>query len=443
MPLLQLPSFKEIAPMQENETDMLFKVEVVDPPFFCPHCGTGPFLEQKAPFYKHGKKEQLIMDMPIRMKRVGISVQRYRYKCRDCDATFWEWMDDVDEKRKMTKRLVNFIQQQSMHRTFLDVAELTGVTEGTVRNVFHDYVEDKEREHVFITPKWLGIDEIYVIKKPRLILTNIGERTVYDIVDNRKQENVIKRLEAISDRSDIECVTMDMWAPYRRSVRQCMPNAEVVIDKFHVVRMGNQALENVRKKVRLNASSAERKALMHDRKILLKRNHDLDERGLFLMEIWLDKFPDLRTAYDLKERFYRIWDCPSKIEAIETYRLWVEDVKQAPELVRNAFSDIPSAFSNWGNEIFNYFDLGLTNAYTESLNSIIRKIDQSGRGYSFEVLRAKLLFNEKLHKTRTKRFNKSVFNKAMYSSQNTVEVEELLNYGLDFSTLLAYLEEGE
>ncbi|ATN94326.1 ISL3 family transposase [Lysinibacillus phage vB_LspM-01] len=447
MSLLQLPSFKEIAPMQENETDMLFKVEVVDPPFFCPHCGTMPdLLAKTTPFYKHGKKEQLIMDMPIRMKRVGILVHRYRYKCRDCNTTFWEWLLDADEKRKMTNRLMNFIQQQSMQRTFLDVAELTGVTEGTVRNVFRDYVEKKEQEHEFITPKWLGIDEIYVIKKPRLILTNIEERTVYDLVDNRKQENVIKRLEAIPDRQNIECVTMDMWYPYRRSVHKCMPNAEVIVDKFHVVRMGNNALENVRKKVRLNASSAERKALMHDRKILLKRNHDLDERGLFLMEVWLDKFPDLRTAYDLKERFYGIWDCPTKSEAIDTYREWLEDLQQAPMLVQNAFSDIPTAFENWGNEILNYFDLGLTNAYTESLNSIIRKIDQSGRGYSFDVLRAKLLFNEKLHKTRTKRFNREVFHHMYYHDFNrerTVEVEEILNYGVDFSTLLAYLEQED
>ncbi|MFG6669386.1 ISL3 family transposase [Bacillus subtilis] len=436
MSLLQLPSFKEIAPMQENETDMLFKVELAEPPFFCPHCGSLPNM------YKHGKKEQLIMDMPIRMKRVGIAVQRIRYKCRECNATHWETMYDVDEKRKMTSRLVDYIEQQSMKRTFLDVAEMVGVTEGTVRNIFRDYVTRKEDEHEFVTPKWLGIDEIYVIKKPRLILTNIGERTVYDMVDNRKQENVIKRLEAIPDRQNIECVTMDMWYPYRRSVHQCMPNAEVVVDKFHVVRMGNIALENVRKKVRHNASSAERKALMHDRKILLKRNRDIDTHGQILLGVWLGRFPELQIAYDLKERFYGIWDCADKGEAIETYRLWLEDLKNAPELVKSAFSEIPKAFTNWGNEIFNYFDLGLTNAYTESLNSIIRKIDQSGRGYSFEVLRAKLLFNESLHKKRKVRFNWNAFNKTFMP---TVEqfIEKEFNYGVDFSTLLDYLEQED
>lgn len=439
MSLLQLSSFVEIEPLQENDTDMLFKVELSSPPLRCNNCGFNNL-------YKHGFRKQLIMDMPIRMKRVGIEIHRRRYKCRDCNTTFWERMREVDESRSMTKRLADFIEQQSLQRTFLDVAEMAGVSEGTVRHVFKAYVKRKETEHKFVTPKWLGIDEIYVIKKPRLILTNVSERTVYDLIDNRKQENVIKRLESIPDRQNIECVTMDMWAPYRRSVRKCMPNAEVVIDKFHVVRMANIALENVRKKVRKNVSSAERKALMHDRKILLMRNKEVSFEGQVLLEVWLAKFPDLRTAYNLKESFYGIWDCSDKGEAIEVYRQWQEQLKTSSELVKNAFSEIPKVFTNWGNEIFNYFDRRLTNAYTESLNSIIRKIDQSGRGYSFEVLRAKLLFNENLHKKRAPKFNRAVFTHTLTSgSFNFFDdiFEDDINYGVDFSTLLRYLEEGE
>lgn len=435
MSLLQLPSFKEISPMQENEHDMLFTVELSSPPSACPHCGC------IANLYKHSNKKQFIMDMPIRMKRVAICVHRKRYKCRDCNSTFWEPMSEADETRKMTKRLKNYIEKQALNKTFTELAETVGVAEGTIRHVFNEYSERMERTHVFETPTVLGIDEIYVIKKPRLILTNIDERTIFDMVDNRKQENVIKRLEAIPDAHKVELVTMDMWAPYRRSVRMCMPNATIVVDKFHVVRMGNNALETVRKKVRTNASAAERKALMYDRKIMLKRNHELDERGLFLLDLWLNKFPDLKSAYELKESFYRIWDCPDRYDATMAYRNWLDDLKRASTLVQTAFKDIQSAFSNWGDEIFNYFDNRVTNAYTESLNSIIRKLDQSGRGYSFDVLRAKLLFNENLHKKRKPKFNSDAFmhmtsKGSFYRVEPEVDDSELVNYGVSFSTNL-------
>lgn len=51
----------------------------------------------------------------------------------------------------------------------------------------------------------------------------------------------------------------------------------------------------------------------------------------------------------------------------------------------------------------NYFTHRITNAYTESLNSLIRVMDRLGRGYSFEALRAKILFSEGVHKNKLKR----------------------------------------
>lgn len=75
-------------------------------------------------------------------------------------------------------------------------------------NVFKDYVAVKKREYQFETPKWLGIDEIHIIRKPRLVLTNVERRTIYDIKPNRNKETVIQRLLEIDDRSYIEYVSI-------------------------------------------------------------------------------------------------------------------------------------------------------------------------------------------------------------------------------------------
>lgn len=262
--LLSLPDIKTIEPPQENETDMMFKVEAVGPPERCPECGFDKL-------YKYSSRNQLIMDLPIRLKRVGLQLNRRRYKCRECGSTFWERLISVDEKRSMTKRLLKSIQEQSMSKTFVEVAESVGVDEKTIRNVFKDYVALKEREYQFETPKWLGIDEIHIIRRPRLVLTNIERRTIYDIKPNRNKETVIQRLSEISDRTYIEYVTMDMWKPYKDAVNTILPHAKVVVDKFHVVRMANQALDNVRKSLKAHMSQKERRTLMRERFILLKR----------------------------------------------------------------------------------------------------------------------------------------------------------------------------
>lgn len=164
----------------------------------------------------------------------------------------------------MTRRLIESIEEQSLSKTFVEVAENVGVDEKTVRNVFKDHVAFKEREYQFETPKWLGIDEIHIIRKPRLVLTNIERKTIFDIKDNRNKETVIQRLIEIYDRHHIEYVTMDMWKPYKDAVNTVLPEAKVVVDKFHVVRMANQALDSVRKSLKDKMTPKERRSLMRE-----------------------------------------------------------------------------------------------------------------------------------------------------------------------------------
>jgi hypothetical protein len=67
------------------------------------------------------------------------------------------------------------------------------------------------------------------------------------------------------------------------------------------------------------------------------------------------------------------------------------DIRCMSSNSKDAYKDLVRAVDNWHDEIFNYFDKRLTNAYTESINSIIRQVERMGRGYSFEALRAKIL----------------------------------------------------
>nr|WP_100330770.1 ISL3 family transposase [Bacillus xiapuensis] len=384
--------FKILEDIQENEKDILISVETISTPFHCPHC------RRPAKFYKHGSRKQVILDLPFRLKRVGLQINRKRYKCLECGSTFWERLISIDENHSMTKRLLKSIEEQSMAKPFVEVAESVGIDEKTVRNIFKDYVACKECEYQFETPKWLGIDEIQIIRKPRLVLTNVERRTIFDIKPNRNKETVIQRLTEISDRHYIEYVIMDMWKPYKDAVNTVLPHAKVVVDRFHVVQMANQALDSVRKALKDQITAKERRTLMHERFVLLKRKHDLNERELLVLDTLLGNLPDLKEAYELKEEFYWIWETPDPIEGRDRYSRWRSRCITSNS--KDAYKELVRAVDNWQEEIFRHFDKRLTNAYTESLNSVISQVERMGRGYSFEALRAKILFNENLHKKR-------------------------------------------
>ena len=121
--------------------------------------------------------------------------------------------------------------------------------------------------------------------------------------------------------------------------------------------------------------------------------------------------------------------------------------------VADAFHDLVRAWDNWTPFILNYFNHPVTNAYTESLNSLIRVMNRLGRGYSFEALRAKILFAEGAHKVVKPKFERRAANSRDYAmvglmSRMTpdhgwgISTEPAKNYGADISTLVRLIEAG-
>lgn len=392
MTILQLPAYN-VLKVDSTEHDYHIVAEPVEPRRSCPHC-------QSANTVGFGRREQLVKDLPIHGKRVGIYVDTRRFQCRECNRTFFEGLPDVDERRAMTTRLVKWIGQQSLKRTFTSIAEEVGITEGTVRLIFKDFVADLEKTVRFETPKWMGIDEIHLIK-PRCVISNIQNNTIIDMLPNRDKKTVVNYLYNQQGKSEVQYVAMDMWTPYRDAVQAVIPDAKIVIDKFHVVRMANDAVEKVRKSLREQLTPKQRRGLMHDRFVLLKRERDLNDKETLLLDGWTKNYPELGAAYRLKEGFYAVYEGSGSPEAaLAAYEAWNKAV--VPE-VRDAYSDLIRAFTNWQPWILNYFEHPVTNAYTESLNSLIRVMNRLGRGYSFEALRAKILFTEGAHKHKLSR----------------------------------------
>lgn len=439
--VLNLPSYT-VTEFQENDHDYHVDAVANTITASCPHC-------RSTDLVGFGRREQMIRDLPSHGKRVGIYIDTRRYRCRSCTKTFYEALPDIDEKRLMTNRLVGWIGKQAIKRTFTSIADEVGITEGTVRSVFRDYINELEKTVRFETPKWMGIDEIHLIK-PRGVISNIQNNTIVELLPNRNKETVIRYLSQLNGRQHIQYVAMDMWLPYKDAVELVLPQAKIVIDKFHVVKMANEALERVRKSFRESLTPKQRRGLMHDRFVLLKRESELNDKEVLLLSGWLNNYPELGLAYRLKEDFFKIYDAESRHNALARFAEWDKSVTHE---VRDAFADLIRAWRNWQPFILNYFDHPVTNAYTESLNSLIRIMNRLGRGYSFEALRAKILFAEGAFK---KQLIKPKFERRRQQADmefvgfalagfviNQPEPKETeINFGVDISTLIEMIESG-
>lgn len=413
--ILNLPTW-EVTQVEEHEDEIIISAHPSVSLSVCLFC------DHPSPF-KHGNAIHTFHEAPIYGKRAVIRVDRQRYHCHHCNKTFFQPLPEFDEKRRVTKRLLAYLQKRSMTRTFISLAEEVGLHEKTIRRVFHDYVETLERSTHFATPRIMGMDELHVIHQARGIITNIEAGTAVEFLPDRKEQTIRRYLSNLEHRETIEIVCIDMWQPYRKVIREVL-QASIVIDKFHAVKMANEALDQVRKEVRASLSDKQRRTLMRDRYILLRRNSELKDKDRLILETWLHNFSVLRQAYDLKEQFFQIWDASDKEEAYIRYLAWQSRI--TPE-VSNAFSPITLTVEEWGDELFNYFDNRITNAYTESLNSLTRVAARLGRGYSFDVLRARLLYGIGQHPNRKPK-------------ETNVESDSV---GVDLSTLVQELENAD
>lgn len=135
--ILNLPHFTVTA-VNETDHDYRIDVEVATKPGWCLNCNGTEIVG-------FGRRKELIMDTPSHGKRVGINVDRRRFRCSECGQTFYEVIPGKDAKRHATKRLVAYIERSAMTNTFATVSEEVGIDEKTIRNVFHDYVTREEK----------------------------------------------------------------------------------------------------------------------------------------------------------------------------------------------------------------------------------------------------------------------------------------------------------
>lgn len=389
---LNLPHW-EVSTVTQNDNDYRVEATYTPLPERCPYCPADLFTGNKL--YRHGTMPQEVMDIPSHGKRVGIALTRVRLRCQDCKKTFLQPVPDLDEKGTMTRRLVRYIEKQSLKETFSSVSEEVGLVVNTIRNVFLEHVQHLDETTHFETPERLGIDEVFLLKKARAVFTNLKERTIIGVLPDRLKKNVNRHLRTLT-ADDVKVVAIDMCKSYKDAVREVMPKAVVVVDKFHVVRMANKCLEDVRKSFREGLEPKERRKLMHDRFVLLRRNKDLDDEQRKTLEEWQARFPKLTSAYKVKEDFFDLWDSPNRTTAAERFKAWEYGIVDHDML--KAYQPLLTAWRNWEQEILAYFEHRETNAVTEALNGIARRIERDGRGYSFEVMRAKMLFGTKNQK---------------------------------------------
>lgn len=352
-------------------------------PEICPKCATPSTV-------RYGRVQVTIHDAPLREEQITLKVTKHRYFCKPCHKPFTEPLPGVFPRMRTTQRLRKAILKDCDEVVSLArVARRYRRSRSLVQKICYEQLERKLRERR--TAQWptvLGIDEHFFSRQKgktefATVFTNVGKRRMFEMSHTKDNRSIFEQIKHVPGRERVAWVVMDLSRGYRSLASALFPQARIVADKFHVLRLINPALIRARKEIHGHRQE------LHLRRKLLMSRHKLDYFQRSDLDRYLANHPKLEALYRAKERlseFYRIKGSERARRALD---------RMTVELKRSTYEELKRlgrTLSEWKEEILEYFKTRYTNAFTEAMNGIAKLVQRRGCGYrSFKNYRIRTL----------------------------------------------------
>lgn len=350
----------------------------------CPFCNS---ITNKV----HDYRTSVIKDAPIQGKFLLLHYKKRRYHCNNCNHHFNEPFNLLPKYCRITNRLCFLsVHQLREVQNISSVARQLGISVSTVFRRLKDISFPKPN----YLPEVLSIDEFKGNaggEKFQAIFTDPVHHKVLDILPSRTQTRIAEYIRSFKNRKQVKYFIMDMNRVYLDVALTYLPNATIVIDKFHVVRYITWALENVRKRIQKDMHPSKRKYFKRSRRILLSHYSLLSSENKQALEIMLQQSYDLAQAYYLKELFYEFMS--SENSSVAKIRL-KKFILSAQVSQLSEFNATLTMLGNWSKYILNAFDFPYSNGFTEGCNNKIKVIKRNGYGFhNFKNFRNRILLS--------------------------------------------------
>lgn len=279
-------------------------------------------------------------------------------------------------------RYEKYVVRLTEKMTLSDVSKITGLNWKTVKDIDKHYIKERLVKLKEITPRRLGVDEVAYEKghKYLTVVRDLDLQRVIWIGVGRKKETLDCFFALLGEKKQrlVTVVVLDMWDPYITSIHEFCPTADIVFDKFHIIKKINDALDKIRREEFAKAKNEERLRMKRKRFIILKRKKNLTENQQEQLQQLMEQNKSLYKGYLLKEQISDIFDEESYTQAMQRLQQWIENVHESG---LSTFKPVLKTFKRYSYGIQNYFLHHLTNAGSEGFNTKINIIRRKAYGF--------------------------------------------------------------
>jgi len=266
--------------------------------------------------------------VPIGSKPVSVVLAIPRVECPTCGIVRQVPLNFADPRRSYTQAFERYVLELGRLMTIQDVARHLQVSWDTIKDIQKRDLQRRFKKPRLSKLKQIAIDEIAIGAGHRYltVVLNLETGAVVFVGDGKGAdalEPFWKRLRA--SRAKVEAVATDMSPAYIEAVTRCLPHATLVFDRFHVMKLFNDKLSDLRRQLYREATDAQREVLKGIRWLLMKRPETLDpQRGeRERLEEALKLNEPLAIAYYLKEELCELWEQDDEEQATAFLLDWL------------------------------------------------------------------------------------------------------------------------
>lgn len=375
--------------------EIVIRIDVPRESVRCPACGSGR-VHVNERFLRQWRS------VPVGSKPVFIEMDVPKVECQDCGVRRRVDVGFAEPKRRHTRGFERYVIELLTFMTPMDVARHLGISWDLANDI-----QKRRLQRRFAKPKLkhlrqIAIDEIYLGTRHRFVtlVMDLDSGAVVFVGQGKGADSLKpfwKRLH--SSRAKIQAVATDMSPAFQLAVREHLPKATLVFDRFHIMKLLNEKLTELRRLLFAEAEGPLGKNVLKGvRWLLLKNPENLDsskDEHRRLNEA-LELNRPLATAYYLKDDIRRLWEQPDIVDAFEFLEDWCARAQASNIRILKTFA---KTLLGHRSGLLAWYTHPISTGPLEGINNKIKLLQRRAYGY-----RDLELFKLRIYALHTTRF---------------------------------------
>jgi transposase len=351
----------------------------------CVHCNSSK-LRKKDKYVREVKHTN------VGLRHIVLRISGHKFYCKSCNRYFNQQFPGISKWKRSSETLrrdVFILHNHGISRK--DLARLVGFSTASIERCYHERYEIENREfNERLCPRVLGIDEHSFSGKGGYATTfcNLAKHSIFDVVQGKSAKDLESYLSSLKGRERVKVICIDMSDSYHAIIRKWFPNAKIVADRFHVIRLINHSF--IKQAQAIDPDTKHQRGM-----IRLLRMHctNMTELQKKRFDVYLDKHPAIKAIYEFKEKLTSclLAKTQTKKQCRGLAPIFLEAIAQLKESGLEMLATLGRTLDKWKEEIARMWRFSKTNGITEGFHRKMKLIQRRAYGFkNFENYRLRV-----------------------------------------------------